>query len=199
MNLPITQQELPMSLPFRYEALADRFAIIRPWAKQAVAQGVNRCTICMAYTMQIAPSQGDATITTLADPEFNNRLSKLGKVRFGPSPTNSALGGSASAPYSSYFFIRASELVPAVKRCFGQPDVQGRADEVWQQVVNRKGVIYLDNCYQTEGDKRLTIKWLYEPNSGCHWDMFDGVQMVAEEMPVAGNRHKGNMYFWAAR
>lgn len=127
-----------MSLPFRCKALADRFAIVRPWAKQAVAQGTNRCTICMAYTLQIAPSEGDATITTLTAPEFNNRLSRLGKVAFGPSPTNAALGGSASAPYSSYFFIRASELVPAVKRCFGQPDVQGRAGEVWQQMGSLK-------------------------------------------------------------
>lgn len=189
-----------MPLPFRYEALAERFVMVRPWAKQAVGEGVNRCTICMAYTLQIAPSEGDATITTLADPEFNNRLSRLGKVRLGPSPANAALGGCASAPYSSYFFIRASELVPAVKRCFGQPDVQGRADQVWQQMVNRKGVMYLDNCYQTEGDKRLSkIKWLYAPYSGCHWDLFDGIQMVAEQTPVAGNGHKGNMYFWAAR
>ena len=57
-----------MPLPFRYEALTERFANMRPWAKQALAQGVNRCTICTAYTLQIAPSEGDATITSLADP-----------------------------------------------------------------------------------------------------------------------------------
>jgi hypothetical protein len=189
-----------MSLPFTYQALEERFAMVRPWAKQAVAEGVNRCTICMAYVLQIAPSGDDATLTSLNDPEFEKRVSRLGKVRFGPSPTNAALGGSASAPYSSYFFIRASQLVPAVKRCFGEPNVQGRADEVWQQVVDRKGVLYLDNCYQTEGDKRLSkIPWLYEPNSGCHWDLFDGTRMVAQQDTVRNNRHKGNMYFWAAR
>ena len=57
-----------MPLPFRYEALTERFTNIRSWAKQAVAQGANRCTICMTYTLQIAPSEGDATITSLADP-----------------------------------------------------------------------------------------------------------------------------------
>jgi hypothetical protein len=48
MSLTTIQQERPMSLPFCYEALVERFAIVRPWAKQAVAQGTNRCTIGVA-------------------------------------------------------------------------------------------------------------------------------------------------------
>jgi hypothetical protein len=152
----------------------------------------------MAYTLQIAPSLGDVSIADI--PGVKSTFTAAGPVKNGPSPTSAAVGGSPGAPYGSFFFIRAAELLPRVQRAYGQPNVRGRSDLVWQQVQGHKGVIYLENCYQTEGDKKFSvIPWLYQPMSGGHWDLFDGFVMVAENIPIAENTHQGNMNFWFAR
>ncbi|MBI5559298.1 MAG: hypothetical protein HY885_16870 [Deltaproteobacteria bacterium] len=187
-----------MSLPFRYDNLTTRYATVRPWAEKAVGANINRCAICMAYTLQISPSPGDTSIADL--PSDKAKFAAAGPVKHGPSLTGPRMGGKAGGTYSGLFFIRATELFQRVQRAFGQPDVQGRSDSVWRQVQGRKGVIYLANCYQTEGDKKFSvIPWLYQPMSGGHWDLFDGFIMVAEKIAIAGNTHQGNLYFWNAR
>ena len=187
-----------MSLPFRFSDLTARFANVRPWAAKAVGSSLNRCAICMAYTLQIAPSTGDVSIADI--PGVKSTFTAAGPIKYGPSPTSATVGGTPGTPYGSYFFIRAAELLPRVRRAFGEPDVRGRFDTVWQQVQGRKGVIYLENCYQTEGDKAFSvIPFLYEPMSGGHWDLFDGFVMVTEKVSIADNTHQGNMNFWLAR
>jgi hypothetical protein len=186
-----------MSLPFRFSDLTTRFANVRPWAAKAVGSSLNRCAICMAYTLQLTPSAGDASIADI--PGVKSTFTAAGPVKYGPSPTSAAVGGNPGAPYSSYFFIRAAELLPRVQRAYGEPDVRGRSDTVWRDVEGRKGVIYLEHCYQTEGDKTFSIPSLYEPMSGGHWDLFDGFLMVLEKHSIADNTHQGNMNFWLAR
>ena len=61
-----------------------------------------------------------------------------------------------------------------------------------------KGVLFLENCYQTTGDKKwsfLFMQW----TSGDHWDLFDGTKIVAQDDRLSGNRHSGQLYFWQAR
>ena len=43
-------------LPFTYDTLQERFAAIRPWAKNAIGDATNRCAICMGYTLRLTPS-----------------------------------------------------------------------------------------------------------------------------------------------
>jgi hypothetical protein len=187
-----------MSLPFRFDDLMTRFADVRPWAKTAVGEGMNRCAICMGYTLQITPSAGDASITEI--PGVKSTFSAAGPIKAGPSPTSAAVGGiPAAAPYTSYFFIRATDLLPRVLRAYGRPDVQGVSKVVWPSVIGRKGVLHLERCYQTEGDKSMSIPWLYESTSGGHWDLFDGFIMVAQGLGIRGTDHPGIMNFWAAR
>lgn len=182
-----------MSLPFRFDDLSERFSVVRPWAKTAVGDTLNRCAVCMAYTLQISPSPGDASLASLGS-DIQKSVAAAGRVARGPSPI------SARDPYTGLFFIRASELFPRIKRAFGEPDISGESSSIWPQVVGRKGVMYLEKCYQTEGDKRLSkIPWLYSPMSGGHWDLFDGYLMVAEKHPIANNTHTGTMNFWIAR
>jgi hypothetical protein len=185
-----------MSLPFRFGELTVRFANVRAWAEKAVGSGMNRCAICMGYTLQIAPSAEDGSVAALSGVEAS--VTAAGPIKAGPSP-RPAVGGAPGTPYGGYFFIRAAELLPRVLRAYGPPDVQGRADQVWPRVMGQKGVIYLENCYQTDGDKRLSaIPWLYQPSSGDHWDLFDGFALVAEKISISGNTHKGTLNFWRA-
>jgi hypothetical protein len=187
-----------MALPFRFGDLTLRFANVRPWADAAVGSQLNRCAVCMAYTLQLAPSAGDASIADI--PGVKSTFTAAGPVKYGPSPASPAFGGTPDTPYGSYFFIRAAELLPRVQRAFGQADVRGPSNTVWPKVQGRKGVIYLEHSYQTEGDKKWSlIPWLYAPMSGGHWDLFDGFVMVAEKHPIADNTHEGDMHFWLAR
>ena len=185
-----------MPVPFRFEDLRARFTAVRPWAETAVGEAVNRCAICMAYTLQITPSPGDASISDI--PGVGPTFAKAGPIKAGPSPLSAALGGTPSAPYSSYFFIRAAELLPRVLRAFGQPDMEGITKDIWPTVVGKKGVLHLANCYQTEGDKTFP-KSLFEPMSGGHWDLFDGVALIASNVLIKGNTHRGKMSLWLAR
>lgn len=75
-----------MSLPFRFSDLTSRFANVRPWAAKAVGSSLNRCAICMAYTLQIAPSTGDASIADI--PGVKSTFTAAGPIKYGPSPTS---------------------------------------------------------------------------------------------------------------
>ena len=176
-----------MPLPFRFDELSSRFATVRPWAKTSFGD-YNRCAMCMGYTLRISPTkaEGDASLSDLAG--AYDRLRQAPPLRGAPD------GGTAEQ-----LFIRAAELLPRVQRAFGKADIQGPGREVWPRVEGRKGVLYVENCYQTSGDKTWTVKGIYEPSSGDHWDLFDGVMMVAEEAWIRDNKHASTMYFWQAR
>lgn len=174
-------------LPFTYDALAQRFATVRPWAKKAVGDATNRCAICMGYTLRLTPSEDDATIEKLAD--------IASRVNTDAGPVG---GARPLSTLSASFFIRAAELEPRVRRVYGEPDVQGVSKQVWRSVIGKKGVLYLEDCYQTEGDKSTSFLFFQRVN-GDHWDLFNGINMVAEEYLLSGNSHEGQLYFWKAR
>lgn len=173
-----------MSIPasIRFQTLLDRFSTVRPWAKTAFAE-YNRCTICMSYTLRVTPRAGEASLADLAGSQ--DAIAKAPKLNGGPAGI-----------IGPQLFIRAAELLPAVQRVFGAADVEGTASKVWPGVVGRKGVLYIENCYATAGDKRMTIKGIYEPTSGDHWDLFDGLRMVAAEEGLRNNSHSGKLWFW---
>lgn len=181
-------------LPFAYSALEERFATIRPWAKTAIGEATNRCAICMGYTLRLTPSEDDATVASLTGAKAS--FFSAPGLRGAPVPV--AFGGAAPRPLSAQFFIRASELLPRVLRAYGKPDVQGVSNQAAKSVIGRKGVLYLENCYQTPGDKRFSFPFL-QRTTGDHWDLFNGAAMVAEGLMISGNNHEGQLYFWQAR
>lgn len=187
-------------LPFAYGSLEERFATVRPWAKTAIGDAANRCAICMGYTLKLTPPQDDATIKTLTDKIPGLRASFSAAPRLPGAPAIGAVLGSgppARAP-SQQFFIRAAELLPRVQRSFGKPDVQGVSKDIYKSVLGKKGVIYLENCYQTPGDLRKSFLF-FQVTTGDHWDLFNGASLVAEGHMLAGNSHTGQLYFWQAR
>jgi hypothetical protein len=176
-----------MSLPYRYTELETRFASVRGWAKQALGESINRCAVCMSYTLRVMPGPQEASVADIAG--VADSVAKAGQVP--------GSAGGTTAP--NQFFIRAAELLPVVQRVHGPPDATGPAHSTWTKVEGQKGVLYVEDCYPTAGDKRLTIAGLYEPTSGDHWDLFDGIMMVAEGQWLRNNHHKGTMSFWRAR
>ena len=176
-----------MPLPFRFTELSERFATVRPWAKASFSD-YNRCAMCMGYVLRITPTkaEGDAALSDLAGAQS----------RMVSAP---ALQGRPQGGTAEQMFIRAAELLPRVQRAYGKADIEGPGREVWPRVEGRKGVIFIENCYATDGDKSWTIKGIYEPTSGDHWDLFDGLMMVSEQQWIRDNKHAGTMYFWQAR
>jgi hypothetical protein len=105
-----------------------------------------------------------------------------------------------------------------VQAKFGAADVQGKSMAVWPSVEGRRGVLYLENCYATKGDKEkaaavgaaMRAGQIGNPfiiasavaaatdafASGDHWDLFDGAIMVSVGHSVRNNSHTGDMYFW---
>lgn len=166
----------------RFPILSERFATVRPWAKAAFPD-YNRCTICMSYVLRITPRVGEASLTDLA-----GSASVLANAP--------ALPGAPVGAIGDQLFIRAAEFLPAVQRAFGPADVEGVAKTVWPAVHGRQGVVYIENCYPTSGDKTMTIRGLYEPSSGDHWDLFDGLRMVSAEEGLRNNGHSGKLWFW---
>ena len=71
-------------LPFTYDALADRYATVRPWAKSAVGDTFNRCAICMGYTMRITPSGDDVTIEAIMNDELGTSFRGARALPGGP-------------------------------------------------------------------------------------------------------------------
>lgn len=184
-------------LPFHYAALEERFSTVRPWAKTAIGDVANRCAICMGYALRLTPSQDDATIQTImakVKPTF------MSAPRLAGAPAMAALprSGMPVRALSQQFFIRAADLLPRVQRSFGRPDIQGVSKDIYKQVLGKKGVIYLENCYQTPGDIDKSFLF-FQMTTGDHWDLFNGVGMVAEGLMLAGNSHTGLLYFWQAR
>ncbi|UFN50739.1 hypothetical protein LPC08_09060 [Roseomonas sp. OT10] len=180
-----------MPLPFTYEDLEKRFATVRPWAKDLVGEDTNRCAIVMGYTLKMAPdkSKGDANLTHLVGKEQEIANAKA------------VVDGPVGRSYPDLFFIRAADLLPRVRQAYGNPDVEGEGKVVWPQVHGRKGVLYVENCYPIGRDKtwaKVTLG-IYEPNSGDHWDLFDGLKMVALGYWVSNTSHPGKMYFWVAK
>lgn len=174
-------------LPFTYDVLAERFARVRPWAKKTIGDSINRCAICMGYTLRLTPSEDDATIEKLA--KVASRVNADGGPAGGARPLTTL---------SASFFIRAAELEPRMRRVYGEPDIQGVSKKVWRSVIGKKGVLYLEDCYQTEGDKSRSFPFFQSVN-GDHWDLFNGINMVAEGYLLSGNNHEGQLYFWMAR
>jgi len=119
-------------------------------------------------------------------------------LRGGPRPGALPGAGRPAPTPSTQFFIRAAELLPRVQRAFGKPDVEGVSKHVYKAVLGKRGVIYLENCYQTAGDIKSSFLF-FQRMTGDHWDLFNGVSMVAEELMIAGNAHEGQLYFWQAR
>lgn len=174
-------------LPFTFEDLNERLPKIRAWASANFGE-INRCAICMGVTLRLTPStsEGDASVGDVAGSD--KILTDAARIAGGPR-----------GDYKNQLFIRASELLPRVQRAYGLADVSGPAKVVWPRVEGSKGVIYIENCYPTEGDKRWTIKGVYEPTSGDHWDLFDGIMMVAEKAWIRNNHHEDSLHFWRAR
>lgn len=185
-------------LPFTYDALQERFATVRPWAKNAIGDATNRCAICMGYTLKLTPSQDDATIQTIMNADLKSSFQGAPPLAGGPRPGVLPGSGQPLNGLSQQLFIRASELLPRVQRAHGQPDIEGVCKDVSPKVLGRKGVLYLENCYQTTGDKKYSFLFLQWTN-GDHWDLFDGTNIVAQEQRLAGNNHSGQLYFWQAR
>jgi hypothetical protein len=185
-------------LPFTYDALAERFATIRPWAKNAIGDATNRCAICMGYTMRITPSGDDATIETIMTTELGTSFKGAAAPAGGPQSGVLRGSGQPLRGLSQLLFIRASELLPRVQRAYGPADIEGVCKDVSAKVLGRKGVLYLENCYQTTGDKKHSFLF-FQWTSGDHWDLFDGTNIVAQEQKLAGNRHSGQLHFWQAR
>jgi len=185
-------------LPFTYDALQERFATIRPWAKNAIGDATNRCAICLGYTLRLTPSQDDATIQTIMTAELGTSFNGAPPLAGGPRPGVLPGSGKPLGGLSQLFFIRASELLPRVQRAYGPADIEGVCKDVTPKVLGRKGVLYLENCYQTDGDKRRSFLF-FQWTSGDHWDLFDGTMIVAQEDRLAGNRHSGQLHFWQAR
>ena len=185
-------------LPFAYDALQERFATIRPWAKNAIGEATNRCAICMGYTLRLTPSQDDATIQTILNGEVRTSFEGAPPLAGGPRPGVLPGSGQPLRGLSQLLFIRASELLPRVRRAYGPPDVEGICRDVSARVLGRRGVLYLENCYQTSGDKRYSFLFM-QWTTGDHWDLFDGSSVVAQELPLAGNNHAGQLHFWQAR
>jgi len=185
-------------LPFTYDTLKERFATVRPWAKNAIGDATNRCAICMGYTLRITPSQDDATIETIMTKELGTSFRGAPPLAGGPQPGVLRGSGQPLRATSQLLFIRASELLPRVRHVFGKPDIEGVCKDVTSEVLGRKGVLYLENCYQTTGDKKYSFMF-FQWTSGDHWDLFDGTNIVAQEQRLSGNRHSGQLYFWQAR
>lgn len=185
-------------LPFTYDTLQDRFAKVRPWAKNAIGDATNRCAICMGYTMQITPSGDDATIETIMSGAVSTSFGRAPDLAGGPQPGVLPGSGGPLRGLSKMLFIRASELLPRIRRVYGDPDIEGVCKDVTPEVLGRRGVLYLENCYQTSGDKKYSFLF-FQWTNGDHWDLFDGTNVVAQEQRLAGNTHSGQLYFWQAR
>jgi hypothetical protein len=175
-----------VSLPISHSfpTLASRFSTVRPWA-QAAFGNFNRCTICMSYTLRLTPSAGDKSLADLDG--VKEALAKA-------PPLPGAPAGSIAAQ----LFIRAAEFLPRVQRAFGPADVEGIGRDVGPGLVGKKGVVYIENCYPTAGDKRWSIQGLYERTTGDHWDLFDGFQMISVGEGLRNNSHNGKLWFWKA-
>lgn len=179
-------------LPFRFDDPKSRFDYIRGWAKRVVGEDQNRCAICMGYTLRLTPhtAEGDASLADI--PGMSAKLNSNG----GPGSPN-GLAGSAD----KQLFIRAAELLPRVRGAFGPANVEGVASVVWTQLQWRSGVVYIEDCYETKGDKRLNavLPDAFAITSGDHWDLFNGYKMIAEDLAIAGNHSSSKLYFWQAR
>lgn len=191
-----------MPLTTTWAELQTRFAAVRPWAAKAFP-AINRCAVCMSYVLRIEPAkqQGDATLADLPGAQAGARKAGSG-------------GAGLHAQFLDQFFIRAAELLPRVQAKVGSADVEGQSKLVWPRVEGKRGVLYLEDCYQTEGDKkanaavtsliagvldfRADAPEVSVFTSGDHWDLFDGARMVAEGSPIRNNTHPGKLYFWAA-
>ncbi|MFT8243734.1 hypothetical protein [Roseomonas sp. BN140053] len=180
-----------MSIPFTYDRMAERFTRVRPWAKQVLGAETNRCAVCMGYTLQLTPAKAEGNATLMDIPGKEEDLKRASRIAGGPSGTD----------YPDLFFARASDLLPIVQRAFGPADVEGVGRDIWPQVHGRRGVLYIENCYPTAGDKILKARTfgVVTRTSGDHWDLFDGAIMVAQEDPVRGTAHPDKMFFWQAR
>lgn len=185
-------------LPFTYAKLEERFATVRPWAKNAIGDATNRCAICMGYTLQITPSGDDATIETIMNAELGTSFRGAPSLAGGPQPGVPRGSREPLRGLSRMLFIRAAELLPRIQRAYGPADIEGVCKDVTPKVLGRKGVLYLENCYQTNGDKKYSFLF-FQWTNGDHWDLFDGTNVVAQEQRLSGNRHSGQLYFWQAR
>lgn len=191
-----------MPVPYSYAKLEERFAIVRAWGKAAFPD-INRCAVCMSYTVNVRPDKaaGDATLST--QPDAANKARIAGGIHTEMDTSD-----------PDHFFVRASELLPAMQKKYGPPEVDGPANLVWPRIVKNQGVLYLEDLYQTAGDKKkeavvasiggpiagvLVRKMLKDSRtyySGDHWDLFDGKQMVIEEQGIAGTQYTVRMCFW---
>lgn len=177
-----------MPLPERltYDSLASRLALIRPWALATFGEATNRCTVCMGYVLRLTPSGTDATAADL--PGMSTAVAAA------PS-----LDGLPAGPLDKKLFIRAAELLPRVRSAYGAPDVEGVARLVWPRMVGVKGVLYVENLYETLGDKKFNKYSPIERRTGDHWDLFDGLMIVTMEEMFRNNNFPGTVCFWKTR
>jgi hypothetical protein len=159
---------------------------LRPWALATFGAATNRCTVCMGYVLRLTPSGADATAADM--PGMSASIAKA-----------PPLDGLPAGPLDKKLFIRAAELLPRVRSAFGVPDVEGAGRLIWPRVVGIKGVLFIENCYETDGDKKINKYSPVDRVSGDHWDLFDGLTMLTLEEMFRNNNYPGNVCFWKTR
>lgn len=133
-----------MTIPKSYSQLSTDFARARSWATSVVSG--NRCAMVVGIAVGLSPGKGDLTMA-----EVNGKSSGLDK-----------------------YFLRATDLAIAMLKHFGAPDVKGSGLSVLKKIDNKPGVIYLEDCWKTAGEKFNSVVYGVDTRSGDHMDLWTG-------------------------
>lgn len=139
-----------MAIPMNYAKLKERHDFARSLGN-SVTTG-NRCALVMGVALKIKPKSGQTTFKEMDD-------------------VKPGLKGQA---FMQKFFVKASDAAAGISEAYGAPSVTGAGPDVYANLIGRKGVIYLEDCWRTKKEKIGKMLGIATSKTGDHIDLWDG-------------------------
>lgn len=143
-----------MTIPFKFDELAERLSQARSWASD-ITEG-NRCAMVLGVALKLQPTGSQ---THMRGKSFVNQ-----EVR--------------NQPFTAKFFVKAWDLTETVMKTWGAAAIRVDGVQALNQLEGKKGFVFLEDCWRTPREKLNKLLFGVDVRSGDHVDLWDGTTLA---------------------
>lgn len=165
-----------MPIKMTYQDLKMRHDLGRSVGK-SVTDG-NRCALALGVALKLQPGVNDHSF----------------------AGQKGVHDGLQNQPFLDKFFLKATDLAIAILKRHGSPDFNISGRDALSTIAGKRGVIYLEDCWQSPGEKLHAALGITNLMSGDHIDIWDGNCLGIYRHEANGNvlvKRARKVWLWA--